>query len=457
VYSLLPAIVAAVFLGYGLYVLAEKGFTRISRSFFLLCVITFLWQACWALLFQLDDPTWSGRVARFGYLLILFLPTSLYLFMVEICERPQERRWVMASYALSTLLAVLNLTTDLIVAGHHDYFFGPYPRAGPLHWVHMVQTLVVIGRSLVIPWSLHATASADRRMRLRLCVVSLLMYCFAAVDYGCNYGLEFYPPGVVFIAISLGLIMLAVIRYQLLSPMAVAATVAHEMRTPLASIRMQADALARMLPEMQRGYDLAVAHGLMLREAAVLDPQCVQALSHSITQQVDRSNVVIDLMLASSHMESIDPAGFHRYSIAYCVREALDSYPFGSHDRLRVQCQIEQDFEFWGSDLLMVYVLFNLLKNALYALQAAGKGEITITVGAGGRRTLVFMDTGSGIPAAVLSRIFEPFFTTKQGHGTGIGLAFCRRVIDSFGGRLQCRSVVGEHTTFTVVFPPLSA
>ncbi len=454
-YSLLPAIVAAVFLGYGLVVLAEKGFNRISLSFFLLCVITALWQACWAVLFQVQDPAWANRLARAGYALIMFLPTSLYLFVVEICDARQERRWIRLSLTLSLGLSALGMSTDLIVSGHHAYFFGNYPRAGTLHPLHMVQAAAVIGRGLYIAWRRHEGASDDRRVRLRLCMASLLLYFFAAVDYACNYGMEFYPPGVGFIAISLGLIMRAVTRYQLLDPMAMAATVAHEMRTPLASIRMQADALARMLPEVQRGYDLAVSHGLLLRDGSEPDPQCVQALSRSITQQVDRSNIVIDMMLASSRTECIDPAGFRSHSASDCVREALESYPLAVDDRCRVQCRVERDFEFWGSDLLMVYVLFNLLKNAIYALRAAGKGDITITVGPGGRRELVFRDTGLGIPAHVQPRIFDAFFTTKPGHGTGVGLAFCRRVVDSFGGRLQCSSVEGEHTTFTVVFPPL--
>lgn len=456
-YSVLPAVVSALFLGYGLYVVAVKGFTRVSGSFFALCLTTFFWQATWAVLFQARDPLLADLLVRFGYLLILFLPTSLYLFLVEIAERPAERRWVWLSYGVAAVLGVLDLFTNLFVAGFHDYFFGYYPKAGPLHPVHVLQTVIVVNRGLWITLMAQRTARPDQRERLRLCVASLLVYFFAAVDYLCNYGWQFYPPGVVFIVISLGLIAVAVTRYNLMSPVMVAATVAHEMRTPLASIRMHADALSQVLPELNKGYQLALAHGLVAPANAGPDPQrVVQDVSRSITHQVHRSNTVIDMMLASSRLEQIDAADFARHTMATCVKEAVETYPFANGERKRVSVAVTSDFEFHGCDSLMVYVLFNLIKNSLYAIRAAGKGEISIRVAGDGRgHTLTFTDTGSGIPAAVKSRIFDTFFTTKKSAGAGIGLAFCRQVVESFGGRLRCESEEGRYTTFTMTFPPL--
>lgn len=455
-YSVLPAIVSALFLGYGLYVVAEKGFNRVSTSFFVLCLTTFFWQATWAVLFQVQDPELARALIKFGYLLILFLPTSLYQFLVEISERSSDRRWVWASYAFAAVLGVFDVFTDLFVQGHFSYFFGYYPQAGPLHPLHVLQTVIVVNRGLYITFREQRRASHDQRIRLRLCVASLLIYFFAAVDYLCNYGFEFYPPGVIFIAISLGLIAVAVTRYSLMSQVAVAATVAHEMRTPLASIQMQADALAQMLPELQKGYGLAVANGLLEEGGGAADARHAMALSQGIAHQVARSNVVIDMMLASSRMDQIDTGSFARHRMADCVAEAVGNYPFAKGERDRVSVSVHEDFEFHGSDSLMVFVLFNLIKNSLYAIKAAGKGEISISVRAGeGNHRLTFMDTGSGIPAAALPRIFDAFFTTKKSAGAGIGLAFSRRVIESFGGRMQCESVEREFTRFTMEFPRL--
>jgi two-component system, CAI-1 autoinducer sensor kinase/phosphatase CqsS len=450
-YSVLPAVVSAVFLGYGLYVLAVKGLTRVSASFFLLCLTTFFWQGTWAVLFQLRDPHFANILVRFGYLLILFLPTTLYHFLVEISEQDGEHRWVYLSYAAASVLGFFDVGSNLFVAGHYDYFWGPYPKAGPLHPIHVLQTVLVVNRGLYITWREAQVASHDRRMRLRLCVASLLIYFFAAVDYLCNYGLEFYPPGVVFVAISLGLIVVAVTRYSLMDPMTIAATVAHEMRTPLASIRMQAEALAQWMPEMHRGYQLALAHGLIEPAAHAPDPERLNAASQAIAHQVDRSNAVIDMVLASSRMERIDTADFAACRMGDCVREAVETYPFKGRDRQRVHVRVKDDFEFRGSQALMVFVLFNLIKNSIYAIQASGRGDIFIEVC---DQRLVFKDTGPGIAPAVLQRMFEPFYTTKKAQGAGIGLAFCQRTVHSFGGNIACSSVEGQHTTFTLTFPP---
>lgn len=453
-YSVLPAVVSALFLGYGLYVVAEKGFSRVSTSFFILCLTTFFWQGLWAVLFQVQDPQYARVIAKAGYLLIIFLPTSLYHFLAEISERPGERRWVYVSYGIAAVLGMFDLATDLFVDGYHLYFWGYYPKAGILHPLHVLQTIIVVNRGLYITFRQQQIAQRGRKIQLRMCMASLFVYFFAAVDYLCNYGVEFYPPGVIFIAISLGLIAVAVTRYDLMSPGAVAATVAHEMRTPLASIRMQADALAHFLPELHKGYELAVAHGLCEAAFHPAASRKLADLSHGIRHQVDRSNAVIDMMLASARMEQMDPSSFAPQSASACVAEALETYPFGTGERDRVSVSVAGDFEFNGSNSLFIYVIFNLLKNSLYAMKAAGKGEIAIAITAGGsRNTVTFTDTASGIPSATVPRIFDAFFTTKKSAGAGIGLAFCRRVIRSFGGQMRCESVEGEWTRFSLEFP----
>ncbi len=456
-YSVLPAIVSALFLGYGLYAIAQKGFSRVTVSFLILCVTTFFWQGIWAVLFQSQDPAIAGILVKAGYLLILFLPTSLYWFLAEISERPGERRWIMLSYGLAAVLGVFDLTTNLFVDGYFNYFFGYYPKAGLLHPIHVLQTIVVVNRGLYITFRQQQTAPPGRRIQLRMCIASVLVYFFAAVDYLCNYGVEFYPPGVVFVAISLGLIAVAVTRYDLMAPVTVAATVAHEMRTPLASIRMQADALSQFLPELHKGYELAVAHGLCEPAFHPAASKKLADLSQGIRHQVDRSNAVIDMMLASARMEQIDASEFAVHSASTCVAEAMETYPFGRGERDRVSVSVAGDFDFHGSNSLLVFVLFNLLKNSLYALKAAGKGEITIAITPGPRNTLTFTDTGSGIPAAALPRVFDAFFTTKKSAGAGIGLAFCRRVVRSFGGQMRCDSVEGQWTRFSMEFPAVRA
>jgi signal transduction histidine kinase len=72
---------------------------------------------------------------------------------------------------------------------------------------------------------------------------------------------------------------------------------------------------------------------------------------------------------------------------------------------------------------------------------------------------LMIRDSGSGIPTDKLPRIFDRFYTTKQGPdasgkgGTGLGLAFCRDVIEAHHGRIRVESTVGRGTAFTLKLP----
>lgn len=455
-HSLLPAVVSLLFLSYGAYVLHSRGVSRVSLTLFLLCTTTFCWQFSWAILFQIRDPHEALAAAKLGYLLILFLPTTLYHFVAELTAQRCERRWVELSYLFAGLLGVILLSSDWLIAGLYTYFFGFYPKAGPLHVLHLVHTVLVVGRSLWLLYRRQQLAVSTEKTRLRYCLVSMLIYFFASVDYLCNYGVQFYPPGMLFVAASLGLIAQAMVRHNLLAdPMEVAASIAHEMRTPLATIRSQSRVLAKSLPELLAGYHLAVEHKLIEPTLQAAQLNYLGKLTQHIDAEISRSNFVVDMMLASARAGMLSRSDFASHSIKKCVEEALACYPFESSMRDKVVVKGAHDFTFFGSDVLLVYVLYNLFKNALYAIKSAGRGELEIAFFIDGAdKKLLVTDTGTGIPADVLPHVFEPFYSTRHnGGGTGMGLAFCEQVITAFGGKIHCESQAGRYTRFSLSFP----
>ena len=107
----------------------------------------------------------------------------------------------------------------------------------------------------------------------------------------------------------------------------------------------------------------------------------------------------------------------------------------------------------------MQQVLMNMIVNARQAMTDGGMLFLTVRQSEDGAMgEIVVRDTGKGIPADTLRKIFEPFFSTKtsdangQG-GTGLGLSFCRDVIESHKGRMRVESTVGQGTTFTLKLP----
>ena len=109
-----------------------------------------------------------------------------------------------------------------------------------------------------------------------------------------------------------------------------------------------------------------------------------------------------------------------------------------------------------ASNALVEQALANLVANARDAMPAGGDLRIRIGHQAGppAAATLTISDTGPGIPPEVRERVFTPFFTTKgPGHGTGLGLASTKALMEEVGGRILLEPSEGSGTTFTLMFP----
>ena len=118
---------------------------------------------------------------------------------------------------------------------------------------------------------------------------------------------------------------------------------------------------------------------------------------------------------------------------------------------VKVQKSYKVPGRVFGSPSKMMQVFMNIILNAVHAME--GGGNLTIECSQNGSGvTVSIADTGTGIPADKIKEIFNPFFTTKE-FGTGLGLAITRRIIEEHGGTVNVRSEVGRGTTFFIRLP----
>ena len=222
-----------------------------------------------------------------------------------------------------------------------------------------------------------------------------------------------------------------------------AANIAHELRTPLSTLSLDADYVKHAFKELTKGKEES--------------DQYIDAMKtfHAMQNTIENSHHIINMLLTIAKNQDIDPNSFAEFSVKNCVEEAIKQYPLQENQKHIINLQLENDFKILGSHLLLRYVLFNLTKNALYAVHNADQPSILISLQHQQNENLIiFTDNGSGISEKNLPHIFEPFFSTKsQGKGTGIGLSFCKNVIESFAGEIKCQSKHGISTTFTMSFP----
>jgi two-component system CheB/CheR fusion protein len=103
-------------------------------------------------------------------------------------------------------------------------------------------------------------------------------------------------------------------------------------------------------------------------------------------------------------------------------------------------------------------IIYNLVDNAIYAVEHTTSKEINIEIKDAGNFSIVEVrDTGTGIIAENLNFIFDPFYTTKPvGKGTGLGLSICKNMIEETGGNISCDSLPEKGTTFLVYIPKVT-
>jgi two-component system CAI-1 autoinducer sensor kinase/phosphatase CqsS len=238
--------------------------------------------------------------------------------------------------------------------------------------------------------------------------------------------------------------------------LATAGSIAHELRTPLLGIRAGASGLASYLPALIGGYQLAKRSGLAVEPIRSVHLEALGGVLDRIDAEARHSNAIIDMLLVTASEGGGIERRHEACLMSACVDAALERYPFSDDERSRVVVEQHGDFSFRGSELLMVHVMFNLIKNALRHIAKTGHGGLVIRIDGASRR-LVVRDAGGGIAPEVLPHIFQRFYTATGGSdgvlGSGIGLAFCRDVMTAFGGSIDCRSVQGEFSEFELRFP----
>lgn len=224
-----------------------------------------------------------------------------------------------------------------------------------------------------------------------------------------------------------------------------ASSIAHEMRTPLLGIRFDSEAILNLVP----------AHVPPGPPA-----QRMTMALNRIIEHTEASNLVINLLLtnlAHAHSQNVPTSPLRMSAV---VNAAIARFHFKPGERARLSVDVSQDFVFCGSELLMTHVFFNLLKNAFRAIEAkGGTGSVAIALRqAEGSNQAIVSDTAGGIPDELLPFLFLPFGKAKfNNESAGIGLSFCMRVVESFGGRLTVSTKAGHGSQFTICLPPFDA
>jgi two-component system phosphate regulon sensor histidine kinase PhoR len=214
------------------------------------------------------------------------------------------------------------------------------------------------------------------------------------------------------------------------------ANASHELKTPVAAVRVLAETLLTALPD---------------------DPEAGRRFAERIAREAERLDVLVRDLLDLSRVErgtlDVEPV-----DLVGLAKEVVGGYgDLAEERRIKLHSELRPQLSMRGDRAQLGLLLSNLLDNALRYTPA--KGTVCVRLDATESRAVIQVsDTGQGIPARELSRVFERFYRVdkaraRQTGGTGLGLAIVRHVAEAHGGTVGVDSELGRGSTFTVSLP----
>lgn len=230
---------------------------------------------------------------------------------------------------------------------------------------------------------------------------------------------------------------------------------AHEVTTPLATVQGYLSALQDRHAESAdpARTEARIAQGR---------PGDVRAMLEAASQRTQYAQSLVSSFVRSAS-EVHAAHATQQPAASALVRSVCAHYPYPSDEAGWVSIEGDHDFALPGRHDLVFLVLSTLLKNALQALREAHVPDPQVRIrllpvpgpqGGHAWQAIQVADNGPGISADVLHRLTHEPLTTRAGRGGhGMGLVFCRRVMNSLGGAVTVASTPGEGTVVTLCFP----
>ncbi len=194
------------------------------------------------------------------------------------------------------------------------------------------------------------------------------------------------------------------------------ADAAHELRSPLTAMSLQAERLADA--EMSE----------LARERLT-----------ALRQGIERGRSLLDQLLTLAKAQSAADLPKSPVSVQGIYRRVLeDLMPLAEAKHIDIGVEGTQDAEVWASELDMIAVVKNLVDNAIRYTPEGGQVDLSVKVSQG-KAELHIQDNGPGIPLAERNRVFDPFYRTlgSEQIGSGLGLSIVQTIAHRIGAEIR--------------------
>jgi signal transduction histidine kinase len=222
------------------------------------------------------------------------------------------------------------------------------------------------------------------------------------------------------------------------------ASASHELRTPITTIKLRAEAL---------------------RAGALQDPTVSDRFLTEIEDEIDRLSRMVNDLLDLSRIEAEkDTSHYRRLNLGNITAEVGDVFKARADEAgIQIELMIEPDLPVvLGDEEQLWRVLMNLMDNALNFTPRGGCISLSVASVRAGTVRIEVQDTGAGITPEDLPHLFQRFFRTditrqrsSRSKGSGLGLAMCKSIVENHNGKIGVESQLGEGSIFWVELPAM--
>jgi len=211
-----------------------------------------------------------------------------------------------------------------------------------------------------------------------------------------------------------------------------AAGLAHEIKNPLAGVKVSLDVLADDLDLQPHDQEL---FSRVINEVKRMETLLKNLLNYARPPQPQFDRVEINALLSNS-MKNVEVTAASRKDFTLNFETDFnETLPLIEADSAQLQ-----------------QVFLNIMLNAADAIENEGTIRLATSTEGGETISIEISDTGKGMSKDTLSKVFNPFFTTKS-KGTGLGLSICKRLVEQHDGSISVASQPGVGTKFLITLP----
>jgi K+-sensing histidine kinase KdpD len=211
-----------------------------------------------------------------------------------------------------------------------------------------------------------------------------------------------------------------------------ASVIIHDIKNPMGTLRVYAQVMKK-----KSGNE----------EAAKLADEMI----HQVDRFVNMTQEILDFTrgVSASNFKDLEFSEVMESVLNFIEKDLeKNKITLVKHAQFKGMVRLDQD--------KMVRVFYNIASNARDAMAEGGSLTVSTAEHDGAVR-IDFTDTGTGMPEEVKNRIFEPFMSYGKKHGTGLGMAIVKKVIDDHGGKIEIESIMGKGTTISIYLPVIKS